>query len=71
MVQADALMHAFLAQLRNQGSGIFTTEVEIDERYVWKTLGYQFRGFCRCRRRPGYLCAQKPKVLFHGVCHTL
>jgi hypothetical protein len=26
---------------------------------VWKTLGYQLRGFCRGRRRPGYLRAQK------------
>ena len=51
--------------------GIFTTEVEIDERYVGQTPGNKFRGFCRCRRRPGYLRAQELKVLFQGVCHTL
>ena len=59
--------NAFLAQLRNQARGIFTTEVEIDERYVGQTLGNKFRGFCRCRRRPGYLRAQELKVLFQGV----
>jgi hypothetical protein len=51
-----------------QSSQLSAPEVEIDERYVAQTLGRKFRGFCRCRCGPGYLRAQKFKVLFRGVC---
>ena len=45
--------------------------MEVDERYLWQAFSHKFGGFCRCRRRSGYVGPQKLKVLFQGVCYAL